>query len=39
MNGLIIGYGTATVPQIRRAAAELAMLLRRSNSFCPNGPG
>jgi GntR family transcriptional regulator/MocR family aminotransferase len=29
MNGLIIGYGTATLPQIRRAAAELAMLLRR----------
>ena len=24
MNGLIIGYGTATLPQIRRAAAELA---------------
>jgi GntR family transcriptional regulator / MocR family aminotransferase len=29
MNGLIIGYGTATLPQIRRAAAELAVLLRR----------
>jgi GntR family transcriptional regulator / MocR family aminotransferase len=27
MNGLIIGYGTATLPQIRRAAAELARLL------------
>jgi GntR family transcriptional regulator / MocR family aminotransferase len=29
MNGLIIGYGTATVPQIRNAAAELATLLCR----------
>jgi GntR family transcriptional regulator / MocR family aminotransferase len=29
MNGLIIGYGTATLPQIRRAAAELALLLSR----------
>jgi GntR family transcriptional regulator/MocR family aminotransferase len=29
MNGLIIGYGTATLPQIRRAAAELATLLSR----------
>ena len=29
MNGLIVGYGTATLPQIRRAAAELALLLRR----------
>ena len=29
MNGLIIGYGTATLPQIRRAAAELAVLLSR----------
>jgi GntR family transcriptional regulator / MocR family aminotransferase len=29
MNGLVIGYGTATLPQIRRAAAELALLLRR----------
>ena len=29
MNGLIIGYGTATVPQIRHAAAELATLLSR----------
>ena len=27
MNGLIIGYGTATLPQLRRAAAELARLL------------
>jgi GntR family transcriptional regulator / MocR family aminotransferase len=27
LNGLIIGYGTATVPQIRNAAAELAALL------------
>jgi GntR family transcriptional regulator / MocR family aminotransferase len=27
MNGLIIGYGTATLPQLRRAAAELALLL------------
>ena len=32
MNGLILGYGTATLPQIRRAAAELAMLLSRSQS-------
>jgi GntR family transcriptional regulator / MocR family aminotransferase len=47
MNGLIIGYGTATLPQLRRVAAELATLLsefqaagnRRSSSFCPNGPG
>jgi GntR family transcriptional regulator / MocR family aminotransferase len=30
MNGLIVGYGTATLAQIRRAAAELALLLRRS---------
>jgi GntR family transcriptional regulator/MocR family aminotransferase len=29
MNGLIIGYGTATLPQIRRAATELATLLSR----------
>jgi GntR family transcriptional regulator/MocR family aminotransferase len=29
MNGLILGYGTATLPQIRRAAAELAQLLTR----------
>jgi GntR family transcriptional regulator / MocR family aminotransferase len=29
MNGLILGYGTATRPQIRRAAAELAVLLSR----------
>ena len=29
MNGLILGYGTATLPQIRRAAAELAKLLGR----------
>jgi GntR family transcriptional regulator / MocR family aminotransferase len=27
MSGLILGYGTATLPQIRRAAAELAQLL------------
>jgi GntR family transcriptional regulator/MocR family aminotransferase len=27
MNGLILGYGTATLPQVRRAAAELAQLL------------
>jgi GntR family transcriptional regulator / MocR family aminotransferase len=27
MNGLILGYGTATLPQVRRAAAELAELL------------
>jgi GntR family transcriptional regulator/MocR family aminotransferase len=26
MNGLILGYGTATLPQVRRAAAELALL-------------
>jgi GntR family transcriptional regulator / MocR family aminotransferase len=29
MNGLILGYGTATLPQVRRAAAELAHLLTR----------
>ena len=29
MNGLIVGYGTATLAQIRRAAAELAVLLSR----------
>ena len=27
MNGLILGYGTATLSQVRRAAAELAQLL------------
>ena len=27
MNGLILGYGTATLPQVRRAAAELAELV------------
>jgi GntR family transcriptional regulator / MocR family aminotransferase len=27
MSGLILGYGTATLPQVRRAAAELATLL------------
>jgi GntR family transcriptional regulator/MocR family aminotransferase len=27
MGGLILGYGTATLPQVRRAAAELAQLL------------
>ncbi len=27
LNGLILGYGTATLAQIRRAAAELASLL------------
>ena len=29
MNGLILGYGTVTLPQVRRAAAELAQLLAR----------
>jgi GntR family transcriptional regulator/MocR family aminotransferase len=29
VNGLILGYGTATLPQIRRAATELADLLTR----------
>jgi GntR family transcriptional regulator/MocR family aminotransferase len=29
MNGLIIGYGTATLPQVRKAATELATLLAR----------
>ena len=29
VNGLILGYGTATLPEIRRAAAELARLLTR----------
>ena len=27
MSGLILGYGTATLPQVRRAAAELSRLL------------
>jgi GntR family transcriptional regulator / MocR family aminotransferase len=27
MSGLILGYGTATLPQVRRAAAELSQLL------------
>ena len=27
INGLIIGYGTATLPQLRRAAAELIQVL------------
>jgi GntR family transcriptional regulator/MocR family aminotransferase len=27
MSGLILGYGTATLPQVRRAAVELATLL------------
>ena len=30
INGLVIGYGTATLAQIRRAAAELALLLTNS---------
>jgi GntR family transcriptional regulator/MocR family aminotransferase len=30
INGLILGYGTATLPQLRRAAAELAPLLARA---------
>ena len=30
INGLVIGYGTATLPQLRRAAAELARLLARA---------
>jgi GntR family transcriptional regulator / MocR family aminotransferase len=38
MNGLIIGYGTATLPQIRRAAAELAVLLRRFRDEPITGP-
>ncbi|MGH3282311.1 MAG: PLP-dependent aminotransferase family protein, partial [Trebonia sp.] len=29
INGLILGYGTATVPQVRTAATELADLLNR----------
>jgi GntR family transcriptional regulator / MocR family aminotransferase len=29
MSGLILGYGTATLPQVRRAAAELSRLLTR----------
>jgi GntR family transcriptional regulator/MocR family aminotransferase len=29
ISGLILGYGTATLPQVRRAAAELAQLLTR----------
>jgi GntR family transcriptional regulator/MocR family aminotransferase len=31
INGLIIGYGTATLPQIRRASAELAQLLTQGH--------
>jgi GntR family transcriptional regulator / MocR family aminotransferase len=27
MSGVILGYGTATLPQVRRAAAELSHLL------------
>ena len=27
INGLVIGYGTATLPQLRRAAAQLAVLI------------
>jgi GntR family transcriptional regulator/MocR family aminotransferase len=27
MSGLILGYGTATLPQVRRAASELSRLL------------
>jgi GntR family transcriptional regulator / MocR family aminotransferase len=30
VNGLILGYGAATLPQIRRAAAELAAVLARA---------
>jgi len=30
VNGVLLGYGTATLPQVRRAAAELARLLSRS---------
>jgi GntR family transcriptional regulator / MocR family aminotransferase len=30
LSGLILGYGTATLPQVRRAAAELATLLTRA---------
>jgi hypothetical protein len=29
MSGLILGYGPATLPQVRRAAAELSQLLTR----------
>jgi GntR family transcriptional regulator/MocR family aminotransferase len=29
MSGLVLGYGTATVPQVRRAGAKLAPLLAR----------
>jgi GntR family transcriptional regulator/MocR family aminotransferase len=35
INGLIIGYGTATLPQLRRAAAELAHLLTREFQIPP----
>jgi hypothetical protein len=27
MSGVILGYGNATLPQVKRAAAELAQLL------------
>jgi GntR family transcriptional regulator/MocR family aminotransferase len=38
MNGLIIGYGTATLPQIRRAAAELGTLLSCIRGEAMTGP-
>jgi GntR family transcriptional regulator/MocR family aminotransferase len=31
INGLIIGYGTATLPQVRRASAELAHLITQEH--------
>jgi GntR family transcriptional regulator / MocR family aminotransferase len=39
INGLIIGYGTATLPQIRRAAAELATVLTREFQSPPSSRG
>ncbi len=33
MNGVILGYGTATLPQLRRAATELARLLTTAPPF------
>jgi GntR family transcriptional regulator/MocR family aminotransferase len=39
INGLVIGYGTATIPQIRRAAAELATLLGYRDAASPASTG
>ena len=36
ISGLILGYGAATLPQVRRAAAELAQLLTQMPFRCPD---